>query len=376
MSIVKNQHYIPECLLWHFVNQDKKLFEALLERKKIYPTNPDSSMCARYVYEHDKLPTNTIEKYFQKIENKIAPEINDLIDDIDKHKKGSIEFSIIKQRIEKLLPIFIIFYYRSGALLTEFSSINKQDKIPLLSKKILNEFYIDLLVDMIKNKYKFALIESNNNFIMSDQYVSTAALKIKGKFTNICNRTIGIKETIILIPISASFYSVYWHSDSPFFLKEDTINILDKDETKKVNYAIINNSYRKSISSNKDILKELINDYHWSSPTQIYAGNDKTGYYAGAIKKKEVFFYEIDRIAYNSLDLFYTKTGYEKLGRNDLCFCGSKKKFKKCHEDIYDRLKSLLHDLKYIKNRSANRFGIPNANIIESPIDQWGGYKK
>jgi len=378
-TIIKNQHYISEFLLRRFVNDNKKLFEVLLEKKKIYSSSPSKSMCARYTYEYNNLPVNTIENYFSKIEREVAPEIDNLIDDINKHKKGLVEFSIIRRRVEKLLPTFLIFYYRSGALLTEFSSIHKEDKIPLLSEKILNELYINSLADTIKKGYKFALIESNNKFIMSDQYVSTAALRIKGKFTNICNRTIGIKETIIFIPITDKFYIVYWHSDSPFFLQENVINVLNEEEVRKVNRTIINNSYYKCIGSNEVVLKELLNDYHWSSPTQVYWGNDKTGYCGGAIKKKEVFFYEIDREAYNNLDLFLTKTNYDKLKnlrRNDPCFCGSKKKFKKCHENMYERLKPMIYDLRYSNDRSANKYIIPYVNVIELPIDQWSVYKK
>ncbi|QUF67226.1 SEC-C metal-binding domain-containing protein [Bacillus atrophaeus] len=30
----------------------------------------------------------------------------------------------------------------------------------------------------------------------------------------------------------------------------------------------------------------------------------------------------------------------KKLSRNDLCFCGSGKKYKKCHSDVFSRFKS------------------------------------
>ena len=63
-QITKNQHYVPESLLWNFLNKDQKLFEVILDQKKIYPTTPSSSMCEKYTYEHEDLPVNTVEDYF------------------------------------------------------------------------------------------------------------------------------------------------------------------------------------------------------------------------------------------------------------------------------------------------------------------------
>src|SRR5690606_30526256 len=156
-NIVKNQHYIPESLLHHFANSEGKFFEVLLTEKKIYPTNPDSSMSARFTYEDDNLKTNTVENYFGKIETEVAPLVKNLIDLIEKTTIGEESFAEIKTAIEEPLPAFIIFYYRSGALLTELSSINKKDQIPLLSKKILNQRYIRALAQTVKHCYRLAI---------------------------------------------------------------------------------------------------------------------------------------------------------------------------------------------------------------------------
>ena len=82
-NIVKNQHYIPESLLWHFTNSDRKFFEVLLTGKKIYPTNPSNSMSARFVYEDDRLGVNTVENYFARIETEVASQIEKLIETYD-----------------------------------------------------------------------------------------------------------------------------------------------------------------------------------------------------------------------------------------------------------------------------------------------------
>lgn len=48
---------------------------------------------------------------------------------------------------------------------------------------------------------------------------------------------------------------------------------------------------------------------------------------------------------------------YKKLGRNDLCWCGSGKKYKKCHEAFDDRLIKLEHE----------GHAIPSRDIIKTP---------
>ena len=252
-------------------------------------------MCQRFVYEDEKLKINTVERYFGRIETEVVPSVKELIQLIDKYKNNKIEFFEIKTLMEKLLSTFIIFYYRSGALLTEFSNINKQDKIPLLSNKILNLNYINLLAKTIKTCYKFAIIESNDDFLLSDQFMSTAALKIKSQIFQISNRHIGLKETLILIPISSRYYGVYWNAADSFIINEDALNVLSNENIKLINVAIINNSYVKCVGQKRKRIEEVLNDYRWASPTSIYAGGGPSGYFTGAIRKKEIFFYEEEK---------------------------------------------------------------------------------
>lgn len=375
-NIIKNQHYISEALLWHFTNSNGKFFEVRLNNKKIYPTNPKNSMCAKFIYEDDNLKVNTVEKYFWQTETKVAPLVKNLIETIDKYKSNEVEFPVIKIAIEDLLSNFVIFYYRSGALLTEFSSINSKDKIPLLSKKILNQDYVNALAITVKNCYKFAIIESDNDFLLSDQFISTASLKIKGQFADISNRHIGVKETLILIPISSNYYAIYWHTDNHFFIKENSINRLDSKEIKMINQTIMDNAYIKCIGTKRENLNDVLSNCNTESPSQVFMGF-KSGYTAGAIKKKEVFFYDIDKKAYKFLTFNVNSNlmNYIKANRNSICPCGSGKKFKRCHEDIYERIKIPIQN---IMNQSHRKpiYRIPGATTIELPIDQWGGYSK
>lgn len=374
-NIVENQHYIPRALLCNFANSKNKLFEVLLATKKVYSTNPTDSMSARFIYEDDNLKTNTVENFFGKIETEVVPLVKALIETVEKYKKGEASFLEIKNLIEDLLPTFIVFYYRSGALLTEFSSLGSKDKIPLLSKKILNKPYIQLLAETVKRCYKFAIIESDADFLMSDQFLSTAGLKIKSNFTNVSNRHIGMRETLILIPISSKYYAVYWHSDDRFFLKEDSVNTLSGDDLKLVNQVIINNSYIKCISGKEGNLKAVLDDYHMEFPSQVFMGY-QSGYTSGAIRKKEVFFYDIDKKAFDMMTFHIELPKYLKAERNDKCPCNSGKKFKKCHLDIYERMKVPWQNIMNQESIKGDIYSIPNALCVELPIDQWGGYAK
>ena len=374
-QITKNQHYIPQSLLIHFADSNKKLFEVFLQNKKVYPTNVSSTMCETYTYEHDKLPVNTVENYFSRIEDEVSPNVKEIIESIEKVKNKQIDINITKKLVESLLSRFLIFYYRSGALLTEFSSADKKDKIPLLSEKILNYDYINKLSEAIINFYDFAIIESSNDFLLSDQFVSTSALKIKTQFSNLSNRHIGLNETIILIPISSSFYIVYWNTKDSFFIKRDKINILNQDELKLINNTIINNSYIKCVSKKKERVEEVLDNYRWASPTNFYAGGNPPGYCMGSTKKKEVFFFEEERKAYELLESMLL-TMYKDLGRNDLCACNSGKKFKKCHLDAYNRIQTIMLTFGRPQKENMRSFLIYGIPIIEKPIDEWSSYKK
>jgi len=374
-QITKNQHYIPQSLLHYFTNSDGRIFEILLRGKKIYPTNTINSMCETFTYEHEKLAVNTIEKYLAKIEGEVAAQVRDLIQTIEKMKYNKVDISIVKTKVEKTLHNFILFYYRSGALLTEFSSIKKEDKIPLLSEKILNHEYLDKLANVVKDFYKFAIIESSDDFLISDQFISTSALKIKTQFFDLSNRHIGLNETLILIPISSRYYIAYWNTKSDFIFKEDTIHLLNEEEIKLVNTTIMNNSYNKCAGKKSERIEEVLPTFREVSPTQIFAGGNPDGYSMGSIKKKEVFFFENERDAWELFES-HSFMFYKDLGRNDPCKCSSGKKFKRCHLDSYTRVKEIMQTFGISQREGIMKFYIWGVPVIEQPIDRWSGYSK
>ncbi len=375
-QITKNQHYIPQSLLLHFADSEEQLFEILLFHKKIFPTNIKNTMCEQYTYEHDILPKNTIENYFSKIEGEVAPAVSDVIKAINEFKNGEIkDINEVKEKVRNILNNFLVFYYRSGALLTEFSSSDKRDKIPLLSEKILNSEYINNLANVIDEFYDFAIIESSDDFLLSDQFVSTTALRIKTQFSNLSNRHIGLKETAIFMPISASFYIVYWNTQYDFPIKKNEINKLSEENIKLINSTIINNSYTKCVAKKKERIEEVVAFYKWASPTNFFAGGNPSGYFTGATKKKEVFFFEEERKAYEILENL-AMIIYRNLGRNDPCSCKSGKKFKKCHWDAYNRFQSVMLTFGRTQRENMRDFLIYKIPITEKPIDEWSGYHR
>ncbi|MEE9443423.1 MAG: DUF4238 domain-containing protein [candidate division Zixibacteria bacterium] len=368
--LVKNQHYIPEGFLKGFTDSDGKLVEVLLRNKKIYRTSPSNSMSEKFVYEHDNLRRNTLEKYFAKLDSNIVPRIKLINKEIERLKNNDSSIEQIKAMIEELLPIFVIFYYRSGALLTESSFFDARMKIPLLTEKILNHQYIKALSQTIILGYNFALIESNNDFLLSDQFMSTAALDIKGQIANISNRHIGFIETLILIPISSIYYIVYWNSQRKFVLENNTFKLLDNNQVIQFNSIIINNSYIKCVGAEEERIKEVTHAFHEEYPSQIFIGGGKSGRTFGATRKKEVFFYDIDKKAFELFDPGYYSM-FKKLKRNDPCACPSGKKYKKCHMDAFVKFESLINN-KIATGNYVKDIRIKGTIACELPIDSWG----
>ena len=195
--------------------------------------------------------------------------------------------------------------------------------------KILNSYYIYELSLTIINCYNIAIIKSErNDFLLSDQFISTAALGIKNRFANVSNRHIGFKDVLILIPISKAYYIVYYKGKIPNYINKNDINILNDDQISEINHTIINNSYKKCVAYNIDPLKSAGNNFEFSSPSAVYIGYNSGATY-GATLKKEVFFYYEDKIIW---DFFINHKWHKFIQKkdDDMCPCGSKQLFVNC----------------------------------------------
>ncbi|WP_200411252.1 DUF4238 domain-containing protein [Virgibacillus salexigens] len=370
MSEVKNQHYISQRILEKFANEKNQVAEALVNKKKVYLTNYRQSMSETYTYEHPELEVNELETFFSKIEGYFSPALNYILELIDDFENEQSSFELIKNQIDKYMKEFIIFYYRSGALLHEFSfnMSDKKHRIFLLLDSIMNSNYIEKLSQAIINYYDFFLIKSDESaFLLSDQYISSASLNVKGRFLNISNRNLGLKDIIILIPLSSKYYVAYSNGKTPEYLYKGKINVLTENQVNKVNKCIINNSYIKCIGEKIALVNKYLETFEFQSPVGsigIYDNGDS----ASSTIKKEIFFYDTDKELWEFfVSLKYTKFIKNEIGRNDRCLCNSGKKFKNCCQDKFNQIMEVLDNMRY---KRFNKFKIKPSLTIEKGINE------
>ncbi|TYS38082.1 DUF4238 domain-containing protein [Bacillus swezeyi] len=373
-NVVKNQHYVSEFILKNFANEKQQVFECILSDKKVYLTNTNRSMSSKNTYEHDKLEQNTLENYFSKIESRVAPSIQKIIAILEDPEVDIREaFKIIEKHLSELL----IFYYRSGALLHEYTAqydpVTNEDKIEVLIKKIIDSKYLENLKSTIINNYEWTIIKSkNNDFLLSDQYLSTAALSPKARFLNITNRHMGLKDVIILIPLSSKYYFTFYNGKKPDYIKKESICYLNFDQTTEVNIAILNNSYNKCISPVENMLSSILPEYNRTMPLGAIAKYSSSGY--SQIKlKKEVFYYKEDKEAFDFFTSFRFMR-YKTLKRNQMCICESGLKYKKCCLKYVVIAERMTNDIRNNVNPLIY-FANPN-NIIEQSIDEVFNYEE
>lgn len=249
------QHYISQGLIKLFSQNKKFVFEFNLQNDKIYPEGISTTMSSKYTYEHPLLAGNTLEKAFKTVEDEYIPLVKDIVAALENN-----DIKTAKTIVKAILPLVLLFYYRSGATLLEFSDHNNFDKESVLNnmlKRILDRKYLDRLAATIINDYTFVALKSaEERLILSDQYVSTASLNCKGKIANFSNRTIGFSNCMILVPLSAKYYILFYNGS--FSMNKpviaDTIYDLDATDLQSINKVILRNSYNKCLAMHKECL--------------------------------------------------------------------------------------------------------------------------
>lgn len=375
MTITKNQHYIPQGILKAFATDNKKVFELyknrILSRKEIKKT-----MCHNMVYEHDALPTNTIENIFADSENEFIPIHNNLIKELTRgHAEGIIPY----KRIEELLYFYVLLYLRSGALLEEYSFYSdspKSQRVETLLSNIVAKMYPLKLKDTILQGYKLAvLVDQTESFCMSDQFISTVSLRFKNKFSNVSNRQIGFKNTMVLIPISSKFYLAFYHGEKPSYIKENEYCNLGHHQLDEINSVVNRNSYNKTICKNNDPLNGLkateeksIGPYR----TILYYSDGTVS--INTTKKEIEFYYSEESFSAEYLQIHaqYKEIFENKIKRNDRCLCNSEKKYKKCCLSLHERSSSIVRELK---NKDHSIYKISPRLEVETGIEVYRGPK-
>lgn len=373
---VRVQHYISQGILRLFSENKQSVFEFNLENNRVYRTGISSTMSKKFTYEHPFLPGNALENAFKKIEDKFIPKIKSIVELLDNDNVVNAQ-----KVIESILTEVLLFYYRSGATLYEFSD-NDEFGSPIVIENMLKRIsdyrYLTRLTATIVTDYSFVILKSKNNeFLLSDQYISTASLNCKGKIANFSNRTIGFSNCLILIPLSAKYYVAYFNGNFPLSkpINPNIIYDLTESDLLSLNKVIIRNSYKKCISMHQDVL-ETVKEYKTSicgTAETIMAYSN--GSYQSYTVKKEVFYRDIDQDIYENFITYYgsmaqfKKINHREIGRNDLCLCGSNKKFKKCCIEKYKQAKYICDTIK-----TGNTAWLhTKSNFVEMPIHAFWG---
>jgi len=377
MEITKNQHYVSRGILKHFADDRKKIFELYIEKEIISLKSIDKVMSQNYIYEHPALEVNSLEKFFSQIEDRLISWLDKMIIALDNEYENGKDCQKYILDIKKVMPLFLMFYFRSGAMLYEYSFSSQNPKLDRVERMIFNIFddrYIRGLCKTINNFYEAAIfVDEEESFLISDQYLSTVALKYKNKFSNASNRQIGMRDTMILLPLSSKYYVVFYHGRKPDFIIRNVFNVVDEDNVNKINSIIFQNSYVKCAGKKQETLENVKGDEITTfSPTKCIM-QYKDGTIKDFIIKKEVFWYEEDcDLNINSIQYMgdYIQKIKGKVGRNSPCICGSGKKYKHCCQKKYDLAKAIYYDLQNEKNVSYN---IPGSMMQEAGIQDYAG---
>lgn len=361
----KKQHYIAQCLLKIFVDNGN-IYECITDNKQIYKTSFRNSMCQNNVYESNFFIDNHLENFFANYIDGATAIINRKIITKLNEEKCNLE-NVYKDFISNL-HLYIVNYYKSITSLIRFSAKEMESEdfsiITMLSR-ILNKDYIKRLCMIFKKCYKFSVIKSiEGNFILCDQYLATCSMKYKGMFTNISSRDIGVKDTMIFIPLNHYYYFVFYDNDTDELkLSEDKINCLDEEQVRKINNVIYSNAYKKVVSSNAENIK-LLEKQNTSLGDATAMMVYKDGHSVSHRVKSEIFLTneQVEFYKYYK-KLTWGKPIYKKYPVNSKCPCGSDKKYKKCCKNEVDECWRIFN------NQRLNRDILINTKLgMEEPV--------
>lgn len=215
---------------------------------------------------------------------------------------------------------------------------------------IFNMPYIDRISEILLTGYDFAIIKSyNEDFVLCDQFIATCSLKFMGRFLNLSNREIGLKNTVVLIPISKNYYAMFINGQLPysFDIVLDCINELSESQTQIINSIVFNNSYEKCISLNEKEINQLEKKNSTFGDSMAIA-KFNSGNSAAFKIKQEVFFTDDEYEMYQYFETYeWSDKKFKNCGVNSLCPCGNTKKYKKCCKNKVERCNRILYTMHY-----------------------------
>lgn len=344
----KKQHYIAQGIIKAFFDSNS-IYEKNLQNGRVYKTSINNTMCMNDFYEFSLLEDNFLENLFAtSVDEDSSKLIKNLKKILDKDNCLAA-----KNEIFKYIRLFLINYYKSITSLIHMSketTKNDRSSIVRMMNTIFDMKYIERISEVLLTGYDFSIIKSfNKNFVLTDQYIATCSLKFMGCFINISNREIGLKNTLVLVPISSEYYAMFVNGQLPdnFIIESEHINKLTEIQTEIINNVIYNNSYEKCIALNEKEINKLKKKNSTLYDSEVIT-NFKSLDLVMFKVKQEVFFtddeYEMYKY-YESLEWADKKFG--DCGANNLCPCGSNKKYKKCCRDKVKRCNRILNMIHY-----------------------------
>ncbi len=361
----KKQHYIAQCLLKIFVDEGD-IYECITSNKQIYKTSFRNSMCKNNVYESNFFIDNHLENFFADNIDSATANINRKLIGMLNEEESNLED--VYTNLMDNLHLYIVNYYKSITSLIRFSikEMESEDvSIITMLSRILNKDYIKRLCMIFKECYKFSVIKSiNGDFILCDQYLATCSTKYKGMFSNISSRDIGVKDTMIFIPLNHYYYFVFYDTKTDELkLVEDKINCLDEEQVRRVNNVIYSNAYKKVVSSSVENI-ELLEKQNTSLGDATAMIVYKDGHSVSHRVKPEIFFTneQVEFYKYYK-SLSWGNPIYKKYPVNNKCPCGSDKKYKKCCKNKVDECWRIFN------NQRLNREILINTELgMEEPV--------
>lgn len=314
---------------------------------------------------------------FAELENKYIPNCDKLLHHIDYNYNNNLDIPL--EEIKRMMLFYIITFLRSGALMEEYSIYSdnrKKERVERLLSNLLYTKYPIELSETIINGYTISIVVNpDSNFVLSDQFISTVSLRFKNNFSNISNRQIGLKDTMLMIPVSPKYYILFYHGDKPRYIKGNRYSLLNRKQIDELNKVIILNSYNKSISLTEEPLikfKNKTQEYVSSPERMIMVYSDNT--ISIATKKKEIEFYDTEEyLSKNFTEIYgkYLQNYKGKVNRNDICLCDSGKKYKNCCLNSHNRVISL--GITFKNRKKPQNYQINDAKCIEKPIEVFRG---
>lgn len=332
--MTKNQHMIAQLIQKEFAYDDNKLKTYGIKEIPIVKENKETNkkettqikyetksfsiedtMYAKLCYEFDELKDamgweqpNFMENMFATIYENDYKDVLETLKEMLEERKS---FKEIKLFIKNKAMMYFVLFYLKTYQFTLYPNENKKSQqeqtFNRFKEMIFDVDYVCDLAMTILNHYNLYILESkSDDFLLSDSFMATASFDYKDAGINppfYLNRSIGLANIMILIPISSKFYLMY--TDNEQYKKlGHYINVYKNinDKYKNIDFynsIIYRNSYEFTIGKNIENIrhiKDIVPKYAFYS----YAGGhvdkneiwcdvdiDKEYYLMGNIAQKE-----------------------------------------------------------------------------------------